>query len=256
MKRSPGPNTGRLIDYWLGGTHHFPADVELAENLGSFGGIPPAVIYRILRGDLMRVSAFIESQGIRKFVVFGAGIPTRANVHHSVPGARVLYTDIDPLNVELGAEILSSVADAHYVFCDATDLRTLDRSEMARFFGEPGPLGLIFIGLSALLPDEDLRRALADLYRWAPAGSYLALDCDGEALLAHPEALARAETVVAATGAGLHLRNPSIFEPLLGDWKLTTQGIVPVTLWRSDSTSPPRYEPREVFMYGCVATKP
>lgn len=69
---------------------------------------------------------YLLERGMREFVVFGAGVPTRGNVHEVAPDAGVLYPDIDPVTVRLGQQTLAGHPRAAYTLGDATDLGTLD----------------------------------------------------------------------------------------------------------------------------------
>jgi O-methyltransferase involved in polyketide biosynthesis len=250
MVVSPVPNTARILDYWLGGSHHYPVDVEAAKAFESLYPNCPTV-FRTLRDYIGRVTRYIESQGIEQFVVFGSGLPTCGNVHEAVPQAKVLYTDIDAANIELGQKILRDNPHTDYIFCDATNLNTLDRSVIDRVLGTIQRLGMVFVGVSAFIPDDTLAQMLDQLYDWAPAGSFLALDFDGEALAQYQRVL----ELLNSMGAPLHMRNPTTIRPLLGRWQLTQPGIVPVSAWQADALekSAPAFE--QVFMYGCVVYK-
>ncbi|MBD2046075.1 SAM-dependent methyltransferase [Coleofasciculus sp. FACHB-64] len=57
------PNTARMIDYWLGGSHYFPIDVEAAKVCaGVYPDFP--TVFRELRDYIGQVSRYIELQGI------------------------------------------------------------------------------------------------------------------------------------------------------------------------------------------------
>lgn len=244
------PNTARILDYWLGGTHHFPVDVEGAR---LFDAVYPEFprVFRTLRAYIGRVSRYINAQGVDQFVVFGSGLPTCGNVHEAVPGARVLYTDIDPANIAFGQEILADNPLADYTFCDASDLDTLAQDVVQRVLGPLRRLGMVFVGVSAFIPDAPLARMLDTLYEWAPAGSFLALDFDGEALGHYPKAL----ELLASMGAPLYMRNPATIRPLLGRWQVTHHGILPVAAWHADGPASLSAPEDPVFMYGCVVYK-
>lgn len=248
MEAPSVPNTARILDYWLGGSHHFPIDIEGAKLFDAVYDDFPTV-FRTLRAYIGRVSRYIAAQEIDQFIVFGSGLPTCGNVHEAVPQARVLYTDIDPVNIEYGTTILAGNPHVAYTFCDASQLSTLDTAVVNRVLGPPRRLGLVFIGVSAFIPDPVLQEMFDALYAWAPAGSFLALDFDGEALGAHPRALELLESM----GAPLYMRNPSTIRPLLGRWNVTPHDILPVEQWQAEQAAPPTDEP--VFMYGCVVQK-
>lgn len=242
------PNTGRILDYWLGGSHHYPIDVIGARQFESvYDGFPE--VFKALRGYIGRAARHIESKGIDQFLVLGAGLPTRGNVHEAVPDSRVLYTDIDNDNVTLGLEILAGNPNATYAYCDATDMSTLDPDVVAEMIDMKRPVGLVFIGATAFMPEEILRKVMRELYDWAPAGSVLALDFDGEALTNHPKAL----ELLSQIGAKLHTRHPAIIQPLLTPWTLCAPGILPAATWPDGPGA--RVSPKDVFMFGCVVEK-
>jgi O-methyltransferase involved in polyketide biosynthesis len=240
------PNTGRILDYWLGGSHHFPADIAAAQ---AFDALYPAFpqVFRTLRDFIGRAARMVADEGISQFLVLGSGIPTQGNVHEAVPGARVLYTDIDEVNVELGKEILADVPGVGYSYCDAADLTTLDEIAVAKLLDLASPLGVVFVGVSAFLDDATVQATLADIYHRVQPGSYLVADFDGEATESLPAVL----DLLEKAGEPLHTRRPADIEPLLGRWELLAGGVQPVASWNK----PDAATPDEVFMYGCVAAK-
>ncbi|MGV0816068.1 SAM-dependent methyltransferase [Mycolicibacterium boenickei] len=241
------PNTGRILDYWLGGAHHFRPDVEAAQ---VFDALFPSftTAFRDLRSFTGRIAKAIAEQGIDQFLVFGAGVPTNGNVHEAVPEARVLYTDIDAVNIALGRQILAEYPHVDYAYCDVTCPTSLDRAEIERVLGPVRRLGVILSGVAGFLTDDQLAQCLRQLYDWAPGDSYLALDCDGEASRSFPDVLA----LLSAAGEPLTARTPERMRPILGDWQITSDGIRPVQAWRNES-SVAEYG---AFMYGCLLHKP
>jgi hypothetical protein len=238
------PNTGRMFDYWLGGKHYYPVDVAAAKAFEAvFDDFPR--VFRTLRDFIGRASRFIQSQGVDQFLVLGSGLPTQGNVDETVPGARVLYTDIDPANVELGQRILADVPGTGYVHCDATDLATLDMDAVRQVLGPIRRLGIISVGVEAFMTDAQVRATFQKLHDFAPPGSYLAFDCDSPQALNHPE-------LVKMMGPGFHMRTPEQLAAVLGPWRLTEDGIQPVAVWRNPG------KPADIppYMNGGVATKP
>ncbi|MBE9200254.1 MULTISPECIES: SAM-dependent methyltransferase [unclassified Nodularia (in: cyanobacteria)] len=244
------PNTGRILDYWLGGSHHFLVDVEAAK---VFEQVYPQFpkVFRTLRDYIGRASRYIESQGIDQFVVFGSGLPTCDNVHEAVPQAKVLYTDIDAANIQLGQELLANSPNANYTFCDAKNLNSLDQSVVTETLGSLQRLGIVFVGVSAFIPDDILTEMLDKLYDWVPAGSFLALDFDGEAGLQYPQLIELMDSL----DAHLYMRNPATIKPLLGRWQLSEHGILPVSAWQAELPIQHREITEPVFMYGCLVYK-
>jgi hypothetical protein len=222
------PSTARMIDYWLGGTNHHPIDVAA---VGAFESAyrPSAEIFRSVRAFSGRAVRQATAAGIDQFLVFGAGLPTQANVHETAPGARVLYTDVDPLIVEAGRRLLAGQENVDYVHGDVTDLGGIDRADLDRVLPDWNrrPLGVVLFGLPAFFDDPTLAAALDALYEAVPAGSRLLFDFDATELAAYPQALAM-------MGPSFHMREPARFAALLGRWTLTPEGIVPVATWLPD----------------------
>ncbi|MEV4490408.1 SAM-dependent methyltransferase [Micromonospora coxensis] len=246
MAEPEQPSTARMIDFWLGGEHHYPVDVAAARAFEEAYG-PCAAIFRDLRAFLGRAVTAIAEAGVDGFLVLGAGLPTRGNVHEVATAANVLYTDVDPVTVRLGQQILADSDRAGYGYGDATDIGTIDRAQLHRFVPGWGrrPVGVVFLGLAAFLDDATLARTLEEVYEAVAPGSFLAFDFDSEELAGYPQALAM-------MGPQFRMRDPASFGPLLGRWEPTRDGIVPVSRWRVDG------EPAAVpdAFHGGLAVKP
>ncbi|MFI9525841.1 SAM-dependent methyltransferase [Micromonospora rosaria] len=222
------PSTARMIDYWLGGEHHAAVDVAAATAFeGAYG--PCAPVFRELRAFLGRAVRSMVADGMDSFLVFGAGVPTRGNVHEVAAEASVLYTDVDPVTIRLGQRILAGSDRAGYGFGDATDIGTVDPAQLHRFVPGWGrrPVGVVFLGVAAFLDDETVARTLDEVYAAAAPGSRLAVDFDGTDLAAYPQALAM-------MGPAYRMREPAVMRSLLGRWVPTGEGIVPVARWRPE----------------------
>ncbi|WP_437970176.1 SAM-dependent methyltransferase [Sorangium sp. So ce260] len=247
VSRFAGANSARMIDYWLGGRHYLPIDVDAAREYEAayedFRGI-----FRVLRGYIGRAARSIRAQGIDQILVFGAGLPTSGNVHEAVPDARVLYTDVDPINIAMGREILAGLPNADYVYCDASDLTTLDQASVERVLGPIRRLGIVFVGVAAFLSDDALQATFASLYDRAPPGSCMALDFDSEMCRRYP----RIVELLEAPGLQFHMRSPESIRSLLGPWRLTDDGITPVSAWRNSGAD----ADYPAFMYGCMVHRP
>ena len=70
----------------------------MVSGLGVPAGTDTAVESRHL---LQRMVDYMVGQGVRQFLDLGSGLPNMANTHQiahrAAPGARVVYTDIDPM---------------------------------------------------------------------------------------------------------------------------------------------------------------
>src|ERR1700755_2110699 len=91
-------NPARVYDYWLGGTHNFLADQDLARAMAA---VEPNIRdgARANRAFIGRALRHMAASGVRQFLDIGSGIPTQANVHEiaqqAAPGSRVVYVDVD-----------------------------------------------------------------------------------------------------------------------------------------------------------------
>src|SRR6202167_4132200 len=89
-------NVARVYGYWLGGSHNFLADQDLARAIVA---VVPAAreAARDNRAFLGRAVRFLAANGIRQFLDIRSGIPTESNVHEIAqradPGARIRYAD-------------------------------------------------------------------------------------------------------------------------------------------------------------------
>lgn len=242
------PNTGRMIDFWLGGRHFLPLDADTAQAFEKLYENPGAV-FREHRRYLARVVAHCAAQGIRDYIVFGSGIPTQGNVHEIVPDARVLYTDLDEINVALGRRIVHPLPHVDYVHGDARDLASVDGPALATVLRPSAPVGIVFAGVAGFLSDSELSGAFRQLHDWAPQGSRLAFDFDSQEALQMPAADPMAGAELLATD--FYLRSPDAMASLLGPWTLSADGIQPVGQWgmpQKASETPP-------FFYGGIAAK-
>lgn len=132
MGEADEPSTARMIDFWLGGAHHFDVDVAAAAAFEQAYG-PCVPVFRELRAFLGRAVRAMVEQGVDGFLVFGAGVPTMGNVHEVAAEATVLYTDVDPVTIRLGQRILADSDRAGYGYGDATDIGTIDPAQLHRF---------------------------------------------------------------------------------------------------------------------------
>src|SRR5690349_2778861 len=122
-------NVARVYDYWLGGSHNFLADQDVARAIAA---IEPNVrmFARANRAFLGRAVRHVAAAGVRQFLDIGSGIPTVGNVHEIahdvVPDARVAYVDMDPVAVAESLEILEGNDQAIAVRADLRSPQAVD----------------------------------------------------------------------------------------------------------------------------------
>ena len=245
MTETPvAPSTARMIDYWLGGRHHFPVDVAAATAFeGAYG--PCAAIFRSLRDFSGRAVAYLAAHGIDNFLVFGAGVPTLGNVHEVATDAHVLYTDIDPVTIALGQQILAGNDRAGYAYGDATDLASIDPAALAKFL--PGWGGRRSGWSSSAWPRSSTTRpwpvrltSCTELCRRQHAGLRLRRPGAG-----------RPSGGAGDDGRGFPHARPGCLPGPARRLAVDCEGIVPVARWRPDGA------PAEVpdAFYGGVALR-
>src|SRR5262245_31524913 len=174
------PSAARIYDYWLGGSHNFAIDREVARAVTEL--VPDtARIMQANRAFLRRAVLFLIDQGIRQFLDIGSGIPTLGNVHEvaqkHAPESRVVYVDIDPVAVAHSRHILAG--DERTVVIQE-DLRRperiLDHPDVCGLIDFNEPVGLLLVAVVHFVPDSDDPAGVIGRLRDALApSSYLVL---------------------------------------------------------------------------------
>src|SRR2546421_865213 len=153
------PSAARIYDYWLGGSHNFAVDREMARQVTSLVPETP-LIMQANRAFLHRAARFLVESGIRQFLDIGSGIPTLGNVHEvvqkAIPDAPVVYVDIDPVAVTHSRHIL---AGNERVAVIQEDLRRPDRilahPDATRLLDLDQPVALLLLAVLHFIPDDD-----------------------------------------------------------------------------------------------------
>jgi hypothetical protein len=241
------PSASRVYDHLLGGSHNFAVDRDLAQRLLVFE--PRAGEYaRTNRAFLHRAVRFLLAAGVYQFLDLGSGIPTVGNVHEvaqrQVPGARVVYVDIDPIAVAHSRLIL---AGNPYATAIEADLRhpevILNHPELRRVIDLAAPVALLMMAVLHFVPDEDDPAGIVAIYRRALAArSYLAVShaCPPETATPETEA---ALDAYKATATPLTLRTRQQVAALLDGWRLVPPGLVNPGRWRPDEEDLPKPVP-------------
>jgi len=233
------PNIARMYDYFLGGKDHFATDREAADKLLAMMPSLP-LIARDNRAFVRRVVRFLAAeQGIRQFIDVGAGLPTRGNVHEvargTVPDARVVYVDNDPVVCCHGRALL---ADAATQFIEA-DLRRPDEvvnHPLARAlidFAEP--LALMLTSVLHFVPDDDEVRAVIAQFREVMAPGSCLVVSHGTLETGPDDPRARLSSeVYSGASAPLALRSVESVRSLFDGFELIEPGLVWISQWRPD----------------------
>lgn len=175
---SSKPNAGRIYDYLLGGHHNFEIDRQAAQQIvGTFPFIPH--LARLVRWFLGEAIRRLCEENYTQFLDFASGLPTVDHIHEiASKGTKVIYSDIDPVTVAYGKEIVSDNSDIRYVQCDAAKPQDILESGVAEeLFGSNRKVAIGFNGISWFISDESVAHSMKTLYEWADTGSKLFI-CD------------------------------------------------------------------------------
>ena len=231
------PSAARVYDYLLGGAHNFEVDRVVGKKVLE---VQPngRQIARSNRAFLNRAVRFLVAKGITQFLDLGSGIPTVGNVHEvaqgTVPGARVVYVDYDPVAVAHSQMILqgneyAAVVDADLCQPDVV----LNDPTVRKFLDFDRPVGLLMVAVFHFVPDEKKPRDIVARYVSAlPAGSFVALS--------HLTADGMPAEAAAVVDAMKHSRDPMFFRsydevtPLFDGLDVVEPGVVAAPYWRAE----------------------
>lgn len=240
----------RIYDYFLGGTHNFPADREAAEAMVRMFPLTPALA-RTNRAFLRRAVRYLAEAGVRQFLDLGSGIPTVRNVHEVAdevdPRSRVVYVDLDPVAVSEGQAILRGNERATAVqgnLLSPQDI--LDDPQIRQVLDLEQPVALILCAILHFVPDDEVaydvvRHLLAAL---AP-GSYLVvshISMDGINADTDPADVANVDVARdlyrERTAMPFHFRTRAQVEQFFAGLTLVEPGVVWLPQWRPNPDEP------------------
>lgn len=224
------PNAGRIYDYMLGGNHNFEIDRTAAEQLmKDFPEISQNV--RLIRWFLGTAARRLSEEGFTRFIDIASGLPTVDHIHSVVPkGTRIVYSDIDPVTVTYGQEIVKDLSDIAFVLGDAAaPEKILESDAVARIIGKERKVAFGFNGISWFLPDEKVAHTLQVLYDWAEHGSKLFMSDGTQA--EDTEATAQVADFYKRVNQPVFFRTEKKLKELFGKWKIADTGIRPLEKW-------------------------
>jgi S-adenosyl methyltransferase len=248
------PNAARMYDYYLGGSHNFAVDRELAAKvLEAWPDMPRAA--QANRAFLRRAVRFLADQGIRQFLDIGSGIPTVGNVHEvaqlAAPDARIVYVDSDPVAVTHSRSLLTGN--------DRTAVVRADGRRPAEVLADPGvtglldltrPVGLLMVALlHFVLDEEDPRGMIAGYAAGLAPGSWLVVS-HGSTDTA--PGVATMETLYQQTATPIKMRSRAELATLLRDVALVEPGVEFLPAWRPDHPDDVGPDPTWASGYGAV----
>jgi O-methyltransferase involved in polyketide biosynthesis len=257
------PNSGRMVDYWLGGMYNFEVDRAAAKQLEQM--MPDTPLMAIAqRRFLRRAVAHLSEIGVQRFLDVGAGLPTAGNTHEVAriyhPDAQVVYADLDPVTVNQAKTLVQDIPGVEFILADATNPTEFFAARPIRALLAPGePVGFIAVGLLHFLNAEQFDTLLKTAYEHLPRGSYLVASqaTEEHAHRYPPEIIERSKAVYARAGSRGYLRRGDEIAGLIGPWQLTEDGIALLEAWRPDPDAPSIFGDEEwrAMTHGFVAVK-
>lgn len=231
------PSVARVYDYFLGGSHNFAVDRQLAAQIQTLAP-DVADIMRANRAFLSRAVRFMIDAGIKQFLDVGSGIPTVGNVHEVAqlanPATRVVYVDIDAVAVAHSRAMLEGESNTAVVRGDLRDPDgILAAPEVHRLIDFSEPVGLLIVSVLHFVADsEHPHMAVSQLREAVGPGSYLAITHAARESRPETEQVEEAYQHSAAQGT---LRSRPEIEEFFGDFALLEPGLVYLPMWRPDS---------------------
>jgi hypothetical protein len=231
----------RIYDYFLGGTHNFPADREAAQVMMQMLPNFPATV-RANRAFLRRSVRFVADAGVQQFLDIGSGIPTGGNVHEVAqkvaPEARVVYVDIDPVAVSESLDLLEGNDRATAIRGDLRDPQAILRHpQVSRLLDLDQPVGLLLAAVLHFVVDDAVATGVVrQLLAMLPRGSYLMVShacLDGQDIPA--ENIRTAQNLYKRqTTTPVRLRSHAQVQEFFAGLDMVEPGLVWLPEWRPE----------------------
>ena len=242
------PNAARMYDYYLGGSHNFAVDREVAVRAIEAWPDMPRVM-QANRAFLRRAVRYLAGQGVRQFLDIGSGIPTVGNVHEvaraATPEARVVYVDTDPIAVAHSRAILAGDEYTAVVQADGRDPEALLADAHLRgLLDLDQPVGLLMVALLHFVPDDQDPPGILARYRSLLApGSYLVVS---HASTEGSPDRAPVQELYRQTPTPIQLRSRADITRLFAGFELVEPGVVYLPEWRPEYPEDAEEDPRWV----------
>jgi hypothetical protein len=249
-----------VYDYWLGGSHNFRADQDVARAMIA---VDPNIraMMRANRAFLGRaVRYLVRGAGIRQFLDIGSGIPTEQNVHEvaqaAASGARVVYVDSDEVAVAHSRLMLEDNPDATVIQADLREpAKILADPETQLLIDFTQPVALLVLAVLHFVPDEaDPAQIMAILRDAVCPGSYLVI-CHA-CRDVKPDTADNATAVYTSrVAAQLRVRTRDEIAALFDGFTLVEPGLVWIPEWRPDSPADVPENPEQFWALVGVARR-
>lgn len=222
------PNAARIYNYTLGGSHNFPADREAAEYM--FSLVPSTRKWvRMLRDFLQQAARRLWDEGYTHFVDLASGLPTEDHIHAVLPGAKVVYSDLDDYTVEQARALVGHLPNVLYLKHDVREpLALLERPEVHEFLGGERRVVFGLNGITVFLSPEEISRVFHELYEWAAPGSRLYITYETKEPRRMTPRMEQFIDVFRRVGAPFWMYSLEESVELSRPWRIPEGGLVPL----------------------------
>jgi hypothetical protein len=231
------PSVARMYDYFLGGSHNFACDRELAQQAMKVFPDAPHVV-RANRSFLYRAVTVLCELGIDQFLDLGSGIPTVGNVHEVAAaraGTRTVYVDSDPVAVAHASALLANTPQVSVLHADLRDPEAvLYDAVRAGGLDLSRPVGVLLVSVLPFVPDHDDPAGIVAAYRDGTVrGSYLAVSHGTNDY--KPKVVGEIENVYARTTQPGVFRSKAEVAGILAGYEMLEPGLVDLIHWRPEA---------------------
>jgi SAM-dependent methyltransferase len=246
---SSKPNAGRIYDYLLDGNHNFEADRIAGEQLKAM--LPFITkLARLQRWCLQDLAVELtEKRGYEVIIDFASGLPTQDHIHETVrPGTVVIYSDLDPVVVEYGRDILQGRSNVYFFHGDARRPdELLGRPEVQKILAGRRDVALVYWAVAAFMKDEELAFAAQYLHQWAGPRSCWAFNAQGANTDSADPAMMKMVKLYEQMGSPLYSRSLDQYQTLIQPWHTGEAGFVSFLDWHGLDQSEMSQDDRNAF---------
>ncbi|KJS54713.1 SAM-dependent methyltransferase [Streptomyces rubellomurinus] len=253
------PNAARVYDYYLGGSHNFEVDREMARKaLALWPELPQ--IMRSNRAFLRRAVSFLAERGITRFLDIGSGIPTFGAVHEIArvirPEAKVVYVDRDPVAVAHSRLLLAEDPASSAVQADVRDVADLlARPEVVELLAAGEPVAVLLVAVAHFVSDdEDPWKLIGAIRDALPPGSALVLS--HASLEGRPDQAEDHQRLYRMTPTPLTMRTHEQITEMFAGFELVEPGVVYLPQWRPDQPESVGEHPERMVGVAGVGFRP
>lgn len=251
-------NAARIYDYMLGGKDNYAADREAADDI--LRRIPDGALACHQNREFLKrvVKHLATTGGIRQFVDFGSGLPTRENVHEVVhryaPDARVVYVDYDKIVLSHARALLATSSNVTVVEGDLREPEKVLADPILTSlidFRQPVAM-LLFAVLHFLTDNESPITVVRYLMDQVPGDSYMALSHITADQVGDKESL-EARQVYDKASAPVIPRSRTEVTRFFDGMEILEPQVVPIQSWRREYGL---HEATRTLFYGGLGWKP